>query len=94
MRGQAGGAERAQCGVIRGIRAWQRRARLDPAEDEPFEFLLFGGWVCDLRGEVTRDDDDALLVAHEDVPGEDRDAGASDRHLHIDGVVEHKVSGR
>jgi hypothetical protein len=94
LRGQAGGAERGQCGVIEGIRAWQRRASPDPAKDEPFEFLLFGGWLCHLRGEVARDDHDAFPVTHENVSGEDLCAGASDRHLHVDVMVEREVCGR
>jgi hypothetical protein len=40
------------------------------------------------------DDHDALLIAHEDVAGEDGHPGAGDRHVDVDRVVDDQVEVR
>ena len=78
--------------ALAGIGAGEGGAGFDFLEDERLEGFLLGGGCGDLGGQMTRDHDDALFVADQDVARKDRHAGTADRHIDIDRVMDRQAN--
>ena len=70
--------------VVRRIEAGQRHAALDLAHHPGLVALVLVALVGDEIDQVLRDDHRAVVVGHDHVVGEDRDAAAGDRLLPAD----------
>src|SRR5499427_10880794 len=65
--------------VIWRIEARQLGALLDFGEHPAFIEFMLGAFVCDEIDEILGDHHGAVVVNHDDVVGENRDAAAADR---------------